>query len=207
MSKNSSISNNIDVESQITALTANWERKGFYVGGQTRYARFTSDVSTNRLSVVQDNEGTGVNASVDLGYRFAFPFGGMDFQVVPQAQLVWSRVNFDDFVGPHGELVSLEDGDLVTGYLGLSWDGEWQDAGGFGEIYGGINLRGALDGQTSVNVSGVSIANERKTLSVDGRLGLSYEWDDGYSVYGEVKASRSGDVDEVRANLGMSIDF
>ena len=206
MSQNSSTSNNINVESQITALTASWERKGFYVGGQTRYASFTSDVSTDRLSVVQDNEGTGVSASADLGYRFALPFGGMDFEVAPQVQLTWSRVNFDDFVGPHGEKVSLEDGDLVTGRLGLSWDGEWQGAGGFGQVYGGMNLRGAMDGKTSVNVSGVSVANEQDDLSVDGRLGFSYEWDEGYAVHGEVSALRE-DADEIRADVGVRIDF
>ena len=207
MSRNFSTSNNVNVGSQITALTANWERNGFYAVGQTRYASFTSDVSTDRLSVVQGNEGTGVNASVDLGYRFAFPFGGMDFQVAPQMQLVWSRVNFDDFIGPHGERVSLEDGDLTTGRLGLSWDGEWRGAEGFGRIYGGMNLRGAVDGKTSVNVSGVSIANEQKGLSVDGNLGLSYEWNEGYAVYGEASAMRHEDVEEIRANLGVRIDF
>ncbi len=207
MLRNSSTSNNIDVESQIAALTVGWERKGFYVGGQTRYAGFTSDVSTDRLSVVQDNEGTGVNASVDLGYRFALPFGRMDFEVAPQVQLTWSRVNFDDFVGPHGEKVSLEDGDLVTGRLGLSWDGEWQGAGGFGQIYGGMNLRSAVDGKTSVNVSGVSVANEQDDLSVDGKLGLSYEWDKGYEARGEVAAMRRDEVEEFRANLGMNINF
>ena len=207
MARNSSTSNNIDVESQITALTASWERKGFYVGGQTRYASFTSDVSTDRLSVVQDNEGTGVSASADLGYRFALPFGGMDFEVAPQVQLTWSRVNFDDFVGPHGEKVSLEDGDLVTGRLGLSWDGGWQGAGGFGQVYGGMNLRGAVDGKTSVNVSGVSVANERDDLSMDGKLGLSYEWDEGYAIHGEASATDHDDVDEIRADLGVRIDF
>ena len=206
MSKNSSTSSNIGVESQITALTASWERRGFHVGGQIRYAGFTSDVSTDRLSVVQDNEGTGVNASVDMDYHFSLPFGGVDFEIAPQMQLVWSRVNFDAFVGPHGERVSLEDGDLVTGRLGLLWDGEWQGTGGFGQIYGGMNLRGALDGETSVNVSGVSIANERKGLSVDGKLGISYEWDEGYAVHGEVSALRD-DADEIRADLGMSVNF
>ena len=207
VSQNFSTSNNIDVESHVTTLTANWERKGFYVGGQTRYASFTSDVSTDRLSVVQDNEGTGVNASVDLGYRFALPLGGMDFEVAPQAQLIWSRVNFEDFVGPHGELVSLEDGDRTTGRLGLSWEGEWQGTGGFGQFYGGMNLRSAVDGKTSVSVSGVSVVNKQDDLSVDGKLGVSYEWENGYVVHGEVSALRNDDAGEVRADLGVRIDF
>ena len=203
VARNFSTSNNISVDSQITALTTSWERGGLYVGAQTRFARFISDVSTNRLSVVQNNEGTGINMSMETGYRLNM----MNFQIVPQAQLTWTRVGFDDFVGPHGELVSLEDGDRVTGQLGLSWDSEWQGAEGFGRFYGGMNLRGNLDGRTSVNVSGVSIANEQKGLSVDGKLGLSYEWDEGYTIRGEVSALRDDDAEEVRADLGIKIDF
>ena len=203
VAQNFSTSNNISVDSQVTALAANWERGGLYVGAQTRFARFISDVSTNRLSVVQNNEGTGINMSMETGYRLNM----MNFQIVPQAQLTWTRVGFDDFVGPHGELVSLEDGDRATGRLGLSWDGGWQGAEGFGRFYGGMSLRGNLDGKTSVNVSGVSIANEQKGLSVDGKLGLSYEWDEGYAVHGEVSALRNDDAEEVRADLGIRINF
>ena len=203
VARNLSTSNNISVDSQLTALTTSWERGGLYVGAQTRFARFISDVSTNRLSVVQNNEGTGINMSMETGYRLNM----MNFQIVPQAQLTWTRVGFDDFVGPHGELVSLEDGDVVTGQLGLSWNNDWQDAEGFGSFYGGMNLRSNLDGRTSVNVSGVSIANEQKGLSVDGKLGFSYEWNEGYAIHGEVSALRNDDVEEVRANLGVRIDF
>lgn len=70
----------------------------------------------------------------------------------------------------------------------------------------GANLHDALDGRTSVNVSGFSFAG-KEGFSVDGRLGLSYEWDDGYSVYGEAKALRQGDEEEVSASLCMSVDF
>ena len=203
VARNSSTSSNISVESQITALAASWERGGLYVGGQTRLARFISDVSTGRLSVVQNNGGTGISTSVETGYWFDV----MNFRVSPQAQLTWTRVGFDDFVGPHGELVSLEDGDRVTGQLGLSWDGEWQGAEGFGRLYGGMNLRSNLDGKTSVNVSGVSVASEQDDLSIDGKLGFSYEWNEGYAVRGEVSALRSDDAEEVRANLGVRIDF
>ena len=198
----------IDVRSQAAALTASWwSPKGLYASGQTQYVRFLSDVSADGLSLVKDNEGVGITNSAELGYRFAVPLGGMDFEVAPQVQLVWSHVGFDDFAGLQGELVSLEDGDLVTGRLGLSWDGEWQGAEGFGRIYGGMNLRGAVDGKTSVKVSGVSVASEQKGLSVDGKLGLSYEWNEGYAVYGETSAMRHEDVDEIRADLGVRIDF
>ena len=104
--------------------------------------------------LVWDNEGIGVSTSAEVGYRFDFPLGGMDFSVAPQVQLVWSRVDFDDFTGLQGGLISLEDGDLMMGRLSLSWDGEWQDIRGSGSIYGGVSLRDALDGRTAVSVSG-----------------------------------------------------
>ncbi|MCY4038700.1 MAG: autotransporter outer membrane beta-barrel domain-containing protein [Hyphomicrobiales bacterium] len=201
---NSSTSNNISVESQITALSADWEHNGFYVGGQTQLARFTSDVSTGRLSVVRDNGGTGISTSMETGYRFNVT---NNFQISPQTELTWTRVGFDDFVGPHGEVVSLEDGDVVTGSLGLLWNGEWQGEEGFGRLYGEMNLRGNLDGKTSVNVSGTSIVNDQKDFSVDGKLGASYEWNEGYTVRGEVSTLRNDDAEEIRANLGMRIDF
>ena len=197
----------IGIESHAAALTALWRSPGgFYADGQARYARFSSSVSAENLFLVRDNEGVGTSVSAELGYGFAVPLGGMDFEVAPQAQLVWSHVDFDDFIGLHGGLFSLEDGDLVTGRLGLSWDGEWQDAGGSGRIYGGMNLHDSVDGRTSVNVSGESFVS-KQGLSVDGKLGLSYEWDGGYAVYGEATAVRRDGAEEVRANLGMSIDF
>lgn len=204
----SSIGNgSIGVESHAATLTTSWwSPKGFYTDGQARYVRFLSDISAERLSLVQDNEGTGVSASAELGYRSTVPLGGMDFQIAPQAQLVWSRVGFDSFVGPHGELVSLEDGDLLTGRLGISWDSEWQGAGGAVHIYGGMNLRGALDGRTAVDVSGILITS-KQDLSVDGHLGVSYEWDGDFAVYGEAVALHRDDTEEIRANLGVSVNF
>lgn len=198
----------IGVRSQAAALTASWwSPEGLYASGQTQYVRLLSDISADGLSVVKDNEGIGITTSAELGYRFTVPLDGMDFEVAPQAQLVWSHVGFEDFAGLQGELVSLEDGDLVTGLLGLSWSGGWQAARGFGRIYGGMNLRGAVDGKTSVDISGVSIVNEQKGLSVDGKLGFSYEWDEGYAVHGEASAMQHDDVDEIRASLGIRIDF
>ena len=198
----------VSVESYATALTASWwSPSGLYVDGQTQYVRFSSDVVSKGFSLVRDNEGNGMSASAEVGYRFAAPFGGMDLHIMPQMELVWSRAGFDDFFGPHGGLISLEDGDLVTRRLGLLYDGEWRDVGGSGHVYGGINLRTALDGRTAVNVSGVSFVRERKDISVDGRLGVSYEWDEGYAVHGEAVASRHDNMEEISLNLGVRIDF
>ena len=198
----------IDVESYAAAMKASWQSPdGFYVDGRFQYVRLSSDISAEGLSLVQDNEGIGMSTLAETGYHFTFPFGGMGFRLSPQMELLWSRVGFDDFVGPHNELVSLEDGDLVSGRLGLSWGGEWRNARGSGHVYGEMSLRRALDGKTAVNVSGFSLVSEQEGLSIDGRLGVSYEWDEAYVVQGEVIAQRRDEAEEVRANLGMRIVF
>ena len=200
--------NRINMESDAAALSALWQSPGgFYAGGGTRYVRSLSNISTRGFALARDNEGVGVGASAKAGYRFAVPVGGMDFSVAPQVQLLWSSVDFDDFTGLTGEVVSLEDGELVTGRLGLLWNGEWQDASGSGRIYGKMNLHNALDGETTVSVSGVPLSRERSDLSTDGHLGVSYEWNEGYAVRGEVTALQRDDAEEIRANFAMSIDF
>ena len=198
----------INMESNAAALTALWQSpSGFYAGGGTRYVRSSSNLSADDFAMARDNDGVGVGASAKAGYRFAVPLGGMDFSVASQVQLLWSRVDFDDFVGLNGEVVSLEDGDLMTGRLGLSWNGEWRDIGGSGRIYGKMSLHNALDGETTVSVSGIPLSRERDDLSTDGKLGLSYEWDEGYAVRGEVSALHRDNAEEVRADLSMSLDF
>ena len=120
----------------------------------------------------------------------------MGFGISPQMELAWTRFDFDNFTGPGSTgKISLEDGDITTDRLGLSFDGDY--------IYGGMNLCTAIDGKTSVNISGVSIASKQDDLLIDGLLGFSYDWSEDYETYGELFM----DADEVRANLGVRIDF
>ena len=146
---------------------------------------------------------TGIRALVETEYNFDV----MNFRITPLARLTWTRVGFEDFVGPHRERISLVDGDTVDVRLGLSFDNEYRFSNGLGYLYGGLFMQTPIDGKTSVKVSGVTIANERNDVSIDGKLGLSYEWNEGYSVYGEASALHRDDADEVRANLGVRVDF
>ena len=137
-------------------------------------------------------EGMSISNSIELDYHLDIK----GFSISPQMELAWTRFDFDDFMGPGSTgKVSLEDGDIITGRLGLLFEGDY--------IYGGMNLHTPIDGTTSVNVSGVSITNEQDDFSVDGLLGFSYDWSEDYETYGELFM----DADEVRANLGVRIDF
>ena len=88
---------------------------------------------------------SSVGSSLFYQYDFAY------------AELSWNRLDFK----------GVEDGDLVKASIGLSYD--------YGIFHGGLSLSRYIDGETSVNMRGVSIASEQD--------------------------------DEVRANLGMRIDF
>ncbi|MCY4053425.1 MAG: autotransporter outer membrane beta-barrel domain-containing protein [Hyphomicrobiales bacterium] len=161
----------------------------YHVGSQVQY-------------YLQDDR-SGIRALVETEYNFDV----MNFRITPQARLTWTRVGFEDFVGPHRERISLVDGDTVDLRLGVSFDNEYRFSNGLGYLYGGLSIQAPIDGKTSVKVSGVNVVNERNDVSVDGKLGLSYEWDEGYAVYGEASALHRDDDDEVRANLGVRIDF
>ena len=146
---------------------------------------------------------TGIRALVETEYNFDV----MNFRITPHARLIWTRVGFDDFIGSNRERVSLVDGDTVDLGLGLSFDNEYQISNGLARIYGGANLLSPLDGETSVRISGFTVVNEQDDLSVDGQLGLSYEWSEAYAIRGEVSMLRNDDAEEIRANLGLDIDF
>ena len=64
-------------------------------------------------------------------------------------ELILSRIAFGDFVGQHGDMIYLEDGNIVTARLGMLQNKEWRDADGFGHVYCEMSLCRALDGRTS----------------------------------------------------------
>ena len=198
-----------DIESHAGILTAGWfSPSGFYADTQLQYALFTGSLKTQHYVLALGNDGTGVSAAAELGYRFsvlASPV--MTFDLAPQAQLSWSRIAFDDFSGPDALYVSLEDGDTATTRLGLAWNGTWERTSGSGHLYGGVNLYEPLDGRMSVNVSGVSIASEQQDTAMDTTLGIGYSWQNGYSLNLETGAIRRDEAAEYRANLDLRIEF
>ena len=202
-------SGEIGVESHAGALSAAWfSPNGFYVDAQTQYIVFTSNLAAQHQSLAFGNDGTGTSATAELGYRLAVPISpAMILYLAPQAQLSWSRIDFDDFTDSNGLSVSLEDGDTMTGRFGIAWDGTWEHTGGSGRLYGGINLHEPLDGKVGVNISGTSIASEQQDTAFDTNLGIGYNWQNGYSMNLEAGAIRRDEATEYRANLGLKIEF
>lgn len=187
---------------------------GLYVDAQAQATWFDSDLvsSTASRNLVSGNNGFGYALGVEVGKQIALD---EIWSVTPQAQLVYSDVNFDTFTDAFGAVVGLENGDSLISRLGISVDRtqEWNDPAGKARrshIYGIANLYyDFLDGSRST-VSGVEFVNEKEPLWVGAGVGGSYNWNnDQYSLYGEASLNSSvrhfGDSYQVKANAGFRV--
>ncbi|WP_211385670.1 autotransporter outer membrane beta-barrel domain-containing protein, partial [Agrobacterium tumefaciens] len=167
---------------------------GLYVDGQAQATWFDSDLSSRTASrnMASNNRGFGYTLGLETGARMDI---APAWSLTPQAQLAYSRASFDSFTDPFGARVSLDDGDSLTGRLGISLDyrSSWSDDSGrisSTRIYGITNLfYEFLDG-TQTTVSGTPFASVHDRLWADVGFGGSFDWDDGkYSLYGEASVA------------------
>ncbi len=206
----------IDTRGYGLGATLTWYgQNGFYLDGQGQLTRFDSDLDSDILGRLADgNDGLGYAVSIEAGHRIGL---GDTWALTPQAQLVNTSVNFDDFVDPYGARVSLDDGNSLRGRIGLALDREqqWQGAEGDGRssrLYGTIDLYREFLGDTRADVSGVSFGIEADDWIGEIGIGGSYNWgDDKYSLYGEARASTGlsdfGGSYAVRASVGLKMKF
>ncbi|MGZ2426290.1 autotransporter family protein [Rhizobium laguerreae] len=190
---------------------------GFYLDTQAAVTWYDSDLksSTLQTSLADGNDGFGYGFSVEAGQKVALT---SQWSLTPQAQLAYSSVRFDSFTDAYGADVSLDDGDSLTGRLGISadFDSEWKDDAGKtsrSTLYGIANLYyDFLDG-SDVDVSGTSVVSENQALW--GGLGMgggSLSWsDERYSAHGEAFARTSlkdfGDSNAIGAKIGFSVKW
>ena len=191
--------------------------QGFYIDGQAQATWYNSDLTTSAIgapALVSGNDGFGYTLSVETGKRFAID---PNWSVTPQAQLVYSSIDFDSFTDGFGSRVSLDKGDSLQGRLGITLDHEnsWQNAKGMTDrshIYGIANLYYEFLDGTRVDVAGVSFASKKDRVWGGIGIGGSYNWDnDKYSIYGEGLVNTSlnnfGDSYSVKGNVGFRVKW
>jgi len=189
---------------------------GFYVDGQGQATWYDSNLSsaTAGRSLVDGNDAFGYALSLETGKRVDLNNG---LTLTPQAQLVYSNVDFDSFVDPWGVGVSLGNGDSLRGRLGVSLDKEtsWTAANGTlsrNHLYGVANLHYEFLQGTEVDVAGVSFENRPERLWGEIGAGVSYNWnDDKFSLYGEGSVSTSlssfGDSYALKGTAGFRVKW
>ncbi len=206
----------IDATGAGLGATLTWYgNNGFYADAQASYSWYDSDLASDDFGAsVTGNDGSGYALSIETGKRIALNNG---WTTTPQAQLVYSKVDFDDFTGPIGELVALQQAESLKGRLGITADREasWQGDGGDlrrSHVYAIANLHYEFLDGAQVNVAGTSFSQRQDRLWGELGLGGSYNWaDDKYSLYGEADISTSlanfADSYELSGTAGFRVKF
>lgn len=194
---------------------------GVYVDGQARYAWYDSDLGSDTagLDLASGVDGTGYALSVEAGRRIE---RSERYTFTPQAQLVWSSVDFDGFTDAFDARVSPDDGDSLLGRLGVTWDDAvaWDAADGTrrSHLYAIANLYYEFLDGTEVRVAGADGTGALGFASADDRLwgglgvGGTVNWrDDRLSLYGETSVNSSlenvGDSYSLDATIGLRVTW
>nr|WP_242509631.1 autotransporter outer membrane beta-barrel domain-containing protein [Rhodovulum imhoffii] len=196
----------IDTDAVGIGLTATYAGyDGFYADAQLRYSWFSTDLKSSRLGKLKNSrDGNGISASLELGQRIGLEDGLI---LTPQAQLMYTDVDFDTFTGPGGARVSAGDGDKMELRVGLTAEQQIGDTPG-DVVYGLMNVYYNFDDSTEVRVSGVSLSNSTEDLSFEVGFGVDAKVGTNAHVFGEVAGSTSFDSDtSVRGNIGVRWSF
>lgn len=189
---------------------------GFYLDGLGQMTWYTSDLDSvlAHKNLSDDNDGFGYTLSVEGGKRMAVDPA---WSVTPQAQLVYSNVDFDAFTDAFGARVSLDRGESLRGRLGVTLDHEsaWQNDKGLlnrSHVYGIGNLYYEFLEGARVDVQGMSFASRNDRVWGGVGLGGTYSWDDDkYSIYGEGLVQTSlndfGDSYSVKVQVGLRMKW
>jgi len=200
----------IRAEGTGVGATATWYGdNGVYLDGQMQTMFYRGDLTSDLVgSMTHGNEGLGYAFSVEGGKRFTI---GNGFSLTPQAQLAYSKVDFDGFADRFGAQVSLTHADSLLGRVGLSLNHQksWGD-GSRSDLYAIGNLHYEFLDGTNVAVAGTSFAsaNDRLWGSIGG--GGSYSWAGGrYTLFGEAtyRASlqNAGDNHSYKGSAGFRV--
>ncbi len=145
--------------------TATWiGNDGFYVDTQGQVTWFESDLNSDTADVglASGRKATGYALSVETGKRIAL---NGNWVLTPQAQLIWSSINADDFEDVWQANISIARGNSFAARFGLaaSYDSSWQGSDGRvvnTSVYGITNLYQEFLGGTRVNISGVDFSTD-----------------------------------------------
>ncbi|WP_273794280.1 autotransporter outer membrane beta-barrel domain-containing protein [Brucella intermedia] len=189
---------------------------GFYLDGQGQVTWYTSDLNSllANTNLADGNDGFGYTLSLEGGKRIAIDPA---WSLTPQAQLVYSNVDFDAFTDVFGSRVSIDRGESLQGRLGLTLDHEnsWQNDKGLLDrthVYAIANLYYEFLEGTKVSVQGVSFASRNDRVWGGLGIGGTYNWDDDkYSIYGEGLVNTSlnnfGDSYSVKGTVGFRMKW
>jgi len=110
------------------ALYLTWQRQnGFYMDGVLSFDNHRGKTDIPRQQDVGSPKAKSWSASLESGYPYLFDNG---LKLEPQAQLMYTRINMDNFTDEDHTTVNYEDYSQTIGRLGLRADRTWVDEAG-----------------------------------------------------------------------------
>lgn len=161
-----------------------------YIDLQSQVTWFDTDFNSKTYvqSDTKNENGFGYALSAEAGHKFDL---AQQWTITPQAQLMFSSVDFDNFRDKLNTKVSLKDGDSLEGRAGVAFNQNhsWKtDTGDIQRLslYGITNVYYEFLDGTKVDISGTRFRNENKAFKGGLGLGATYNWHhDTWSLYGE----------------------
>lgn len=200
--------------------TLTWyNHNGFYTDAQAWHNWFKSDIGSNTITTdldqVKGNHAKGYALSLEVGRIFDL---NQHWSLTPQAQIAYSRVNFDSFTDIQNSVI-INEKDYVglEGRLGLALNYEKSHLDSSGKIrrnklYILGNIHQEFKGDSTVSISGVDYESKMNNTWVSVGVGGSHNWDnDRFSIYGELSLASStkkfGEEYELAGEIGLRIAF
>lgn len=188
---------------------------GAYVDLQGQATWLDSDITSAAVgALARGNNGFAHALSAEVGRKFDWR---QDWTLTPQAQLIYTSVDFDTFTDPAGVVVSTGDADSLRLRMGIAVDRDVSWTGDNGKmqrshIYGIANLIHEFNPEVSTVTSGTTLAST--TDDWTGELGIGFTRnfnDDKYSLYGEANVSTGldnfGDSYRLGGTIGARLKF
>lgn len=200
--------------------TLTWyNHNGFYTDAQAWHNWFKSDIDSNTITTdldqVKGNHAKGYALSLEVGRIFDL---NQHWSLTPQAQISYSRVNFDSFTDIQNSII-INEKDYVglEGRLGLALNYEKSHLDSSGKmrrnkLYILGNIHQEFKGDSTVSISGVDYESKMNNTWVSVGVGGSHNWDnDRFSIYGELSLASStkkfGEEYELAGEIGLRIAF
>ncbi|WP_292896205.1 autotransporter family protein [Nitratireductor sp.] len=192
-----------------TSLGGYWTHvapNGWYLDGIVMGTWFGGEALSSAGEAIEV-DGTGVTASVETGYPIAI---NDRWNLEPQAQLIWQHLALDD-QSDRFSSITFETDDVVTGRLGIRFQGDFQTEDGRSlKPYLKANLWHAFSADQSLRFGGDAVTTGLGGTSLElgaglvanltGQIGLFATADYTTSIGGEHKEIFEG-------NLGLSITW
>ncbi|MFI8482008.1 autotransporter outer membrane beta-barrel domain-containing protein [Pseudomonas sp. NPDC078700] len=208
---------NIDSRGYGVGLTLTWlQENGVYIDSQASATWYKTDIDSDATDrqLATDNNGFGYAFSVESGKQIEL---NDSLTLTPQAQLIYSKVDFDSFTDAFNTRASLDDADSLRSRVGLALDHDsrWLDDTNKirrSHVYAISNLYYEFLDGTQVDVADVKFKNRPERLWTGLGVGGSYNWnEDKLSLYGEVSVDSSvnnfGDSTAVNGTVGVRVKF